>query len=100
VNHEHSDRGRGALPDVGRAAAEHRWLRKLVGEWTYEGEASMAPGQTPMKMAGVERVRSISGLWTVAEGESRMPDGSPATTIMTLGFDPRRTASSAASLAP
>jgi len=53
-----------------------------------------------MKMAGVERVRSIGGLWTVAEGESRMPDGSPATTIMTLGFDPRRTASSAASLAP
>ena len=70
--------------------AEHRWLHKLVGDWAYEGEASMGPGQPPMGMAGVERVRSIGGLWTVGEGESRMPDGSPATTIMTLGFDPKR----------
>ena len=70
--------------------AQHRWLHKLVGEWTYEGEASMAPGQPPMKMAGIERVRSLGGLWTMGEGESEMPDGSPATTVMTLGFDPKR----------
>ena len=70
--------------------AEHRWLHRLIGEWSVEGEASMGPGQPPMRMAGVERVRSIGGFWTMGEGESRMPDGSPATTIMTLGFDPRR----------
>src|SRR6185295_16595790 len=66
---------------------EHKWLQRLVGEWTYEHEASMGPDQPPMKGTGTESVRSIGGLWTVGEGE--MPDGSPATTIMTLGYDPQ-----------
>ena len=69
---------------------EHRWLHKLVGEWTYEGEATMEPGKPPMKFQGTESVRSLGGLWTLAEGQGKMPDGSPATTIMTLGYDPQR----------
>jgi hypothetical protein len=24
---------------------EHQWLQQLVGEWTYEAEAMMEPGQ-------------------------------------------------------
>jgi hypothetical protein len=35
-------------------------------------------------------VRSLGGLWILAEGQSQMPDGSPATMIMTLGYDPQR----------
>jgi hypothetical protein len=69
---------------------EHRWLAKLVGEWTTEMEADAGPGQDCMKSKGTESVRSLGGLWTVAEGRGEMPDGSPATMIMTLGYDPQK----------
>jgi hypothetical protein len=68
---------------------EHRWLEKLVGEWRYEGEATM-PGGATEKFAGTEQVRSLGGLWVVAEGRGEMPGGKPATMIMTLGYDPKR----------
>ena len=67
---------------------EHRWLEKLVGEWTSEMEASMGPDAPPMTSKGSESVRSLGGLWTLGEGASEMPDGNPATMIMTLGYDP------------
>jgi hypothetical protein len=67
---------------------EHKWLHKLVGEWTYEGEATMEPGQPAVPFKGIENVRSIGGLWIVAEGKGEMPEGGEATMIMTLGFDP------------
>jgi hypothetical protein len=79
-----------SCPMTAEPQAEHRWLQKLVGEWVYEGEATMAPGQPPMAMGGVERVRSLGGLWTIGEGEMAMPDGGPGRTVMTLGFDPAR----------
>jgi hypothetical protein len=69
---------------------EHEWLQRLVGEWSYEAEASMGPGQPPSKARGSERVRSVGGVWIVAEGEGEMPGGAPATTVMTLGYDPQR----------
>jgi hypothetical protein len=68
---------------------EHKWLQRLVGEWTYETEGSMSPDQPPFKSTGTESVRSIGGLWTVGEGHGEMPGGGPATTIMTLGYDPQ-----------
>src|SRR5688572_23347061 len=68
---------------------EHQWLQKLVGDWTMEGECSMGPDQPPMKSMGVESVRSLGGLWTVAEGKGDMPEGGPCSMIMTLGYDPR-----------
>jgi hypothetical protein len=69
---------------------EHQWLQKLVGEWTYETEAMMEPDQPPAKWTGTETVRSLGGLWFLAEGEGKMPDGDPATTLMTLGYDPQK----------
>lgn len=69
---------------------EHQWLQQLVGEWTYENEAMMGPDQPPMKSQGTESVRSLGGLWTLGEGQGDMPDGSPATTLMTLGYDPQK----------
>ena len=68
--------------------AEHKWLQRLVGEWTFEGDATMGPDQPPSKFAGTESVRSIGGLWTLGEGIGKMPDGSPTVTFMTLGYDP------------
>jgi hypothetical protein len=41
---------------------EHQWLQQLVGEWTYETEATMQPSQPPLKCKGSERVRSLGSL--------------------------------------
>lgn len=69
---------------------EHRWLQQLVGEWTYEAESMAAPGEPPVKSTGTESVRSLGGLWTVAEGQGEMPGGGPSTAILTLGYDPQK----------
>lgn len=69
---------------------EHRWLQQLVGDWTFEAEATTAPGEPPTKTTGTESVRSLGGLWTVAESEGEMPGGGTSTAIMTLGYDPER----------
>jgi len=68
--------------------AEHKWLQRLVGEWTMEGECSMGPDQPTMKSTGTETVRPVGELWTMGEGRGHMPDGSPCQTFMTLGYDP------------
>jgi hypothetical protein len=67
---------------------EHQWLQRLVGEWEYESEASMGPGQPPMRSKGTESVRSLGGLWVVGEGQGEMPGCAPMETIITLGYDP------------
>lgn len=63
---------------------EHEWLQRLVGEWTYESEARMGPDQPPMKSQGTESVRSLGGLWTLAEGQGEF------SSVMTLGYDPEK----------
>lgn len=70
--------------------AEHQWLQQLVGEWTYETEATMAPGEPPMKMQGAETARTLGGMWVLSEGNWTMPDGNPATVLFTFGYDPAR----------
>jgi Protein of unknown function (DUF1579) len=35
-------------------------------------------------------VRSLGGLWILAEGQGEMPGGGSATTLMTLGYDPQK----------
>jgi len=69
---------------------EHRWLQQLVGEWTFEGEAMMGPDASPAKFNGKESVRSLGGLWFLAEGEGGMPEGGTSSTIATLGYDPQK----------
>jgi hypothetical protein len=69
---------------------EHRWLEKFIGEWEYETEAEMEPGKPLEKFIGTESVRSLGGLWILAEGHGGMPDGSTATMILTLGYDPQK----------
>ena len=67
---------------------QHQWLEQLVGDWTSEAECSMEPGKPAETFRGTERVRSLGGLWVVAEGQGEMPGGGPATTVMSLGYDP------------
>lgn len=71
---------------------EHKWLERLVGEWTYETEASMEPGKPPEKFTGSESVRSLGGVWVQCEMRGDVPDGGCDTSIMimTLGYDPAK----------
>lgn len=70
---------------------EHEWLQKLVGEWTYEGDATMALGKPSERVTGTESVRSLGGLWVLCEGHGEMPGGGEAIMIITLGYDPVKT---------
>jgi hypothetical protein len=72
-----------------RPQREHGWLDKLIGEWAGETECSMGPDQPASKSRGTEVVRSLGGLWIVAEGEGEMPGGGTAKSVMTLGYDPQ-----------
>lgn len=72
------------------AMKEHDWLQQLVGEWTYEMEASPEPGQPPMKHTGTETVRPLGGLWVLCEGQMMQADGSTDRTVMTLGYDSKK----------
>ena len=69
---------------------EHQWLQQFVGEWSYESECLMGPDQPPMKFSGTESVRSIGDLWVMGEGQGEMPGETPATMIITLGYDPQQ----------
>jgi len=76
--------------DMPAPQKEHRWLQKMVGEWTAEGEGSMGTDQPPMTWKGTESVRAIGEFWIVAEAQGEMPGGSPATNIVTLGYNPQK----------
>ena len=78
------------LPMHAQPQKEHKWLQKLVGEWTYEHEATMCPDKPAEVVRGTESVRSLGGLWTLGEGQGEMPGGGSATTLMTLGYDPQK----------
>jgi len=43
-----------------------------------------------VKFNGTESVRSLGGLWILAEGQGETPGSGSATTILTLGYDPQR----------
>jgi hypothetical protein len=66
---------------------EHQWLERLVGEWTYENEAIMGPGQAPVKSKGTQSTHSIGGIWIQCDGTGEMPGGGPTTMVITLGYD-------------
>lgn len=68
---------------------EHRWLRKLLGEWSYEHDVPEGPDQPAQTITGRESVRALGEIWIIAEGQGGMPGGDEATTMMTLGYDPR-----------
>jgi hypothetical protein len=66
--------------EMAKVREEHGFLEKLLGTWDVTSE--MSANET-----WIETVRSLQGIWYVAEGSGNMPDGGgPATTILTLGF--------------
>lgn len=72
---------------------EHLWLQQLLGDWTFESEMEIAPGQPAMKSGGRESVRAIGGFWVQGEGSSQMTGSDDTDTMLiTLGYDPRQNA--------
>lgn len=74
---------------------EHVWLHKLVGDWTYEtslisAEGPSAERSSEAQFRGSETVRSIGGLWVIAEGQGDAPGAIAVTSLMTIGFDPEK----------
>ncbi len=69
--------------------AEHKWLHRLVGEWESEADCHDEKGEQ-QKNKGTESVRSLGGLWVVADGSGEMPGGGEARMLMTLGYDPAK----------
>jgi hypothetical protein len=67
---------------------QHQWLKKLIGQWTYENESEMG-GET-YRVTGTETVRALGDLWILAEGQGDMPDGGSMHSLITLGFDPAK----------
>jgi len=67
---------------------EHRWLQRMLGNWTMEGACEMGPDTPSEKTTGTERVRSLGDLWVIGEGRGEMPGGGEAQSLITLGFDP------------
>jgi hypothetical protein len=88
AGYEPRDKG-SSKPMKAESRKEHEWLHRLLGDWIYESDCDMGPGQPRSKFSGSESVRSLGGLWIVAEGQGEMPGGGTATMIMTLGYDPR-----------
>lgn len=73
-----------------KPSEHHRFLDRLVGDWLYvtsTGQEAYDP-EDPLKR-WTEKVRSIGGLWIVAEAEGGMGEGERGTMIITLGYDPR-----------
>jgi len=79
-----------AMWTMAKAQEEHAWLQRLVGEWTYEMEAACGEGQPTVKVTGTESIRAVGDFWIVGEGTGVAPDGTPATMMLTLGYDPQQ----------
>ncbi|HTO34002.1 MAG TPA: DUF1579 domain-containing protein [Pararhizobium sp.] len=67
---------------------EHRWLEQLVGRWRLVFDMPDASDHGDPGGKWEETVRSLGGAWVVCETTGSMPDGSSATNILSLGFDP------------
>jgi hypothetical protein len=69
---------------MAKPRAEHGFLERMVGSWDVTSDMSAG-------IPWVEEVRSLRGIWIVAEGSGEMPGGEGlATTMLTLGFDPAK----------
>jgi hypothetical protein len=67
---------------------EHRWLAQLQGNWTFESDCEMGPGQPNAKTSGKEVFRSLGDAWMIGEMEGEMPVGTDiAYARMTLGYN-------------
>ncbi len=87
---EKTDTSQDNCPMMAEPTKEHRWLLRMVGEWSFESECMMGPDQPPMQSTGHCVTRSLGDLWTINEGSGEMPGGGEMRSIITLGYDPAK----------
>jgi surface antigen len=73
------------MPQPAAPLEAHAWLEQLVGEWDVVAVADQGPDVQPMQMESTESVRSLGGLWVLAEMKN-----ADFGAMMTLGYDPKR----------
>ncbi len=76
--------------EIPKPTREHEWLLQLTGDWKFESECSMGPGQPAMKSIGKQTTRSLGSLWTLGEMVGTAPNGQEMPSVFTLGFDPQK----------
>ncbi|MCW5936301.1 MAG: DUF1579 domain-containing protein [Fimbriimonadaceae bacterium] len=69
-----------------KPGAEHEWLGRMVGDWTFTSESQMPDGSTVIGK-GTETVRSLHGMWFITEGKGGMAEGDDMAYISVLGYD-------------
>ncbi len=74
--------------DTPTPTKEHRWLGRLVGDWTFSHDAPQTDDARMTKIEGTETFRAIGALWVQGEAVNPMPEGGMAVSQMTLGWDP------------
>lgn len=76
--------------EFSKPTQQHRFLERLVGDWVVTSTNTQPDyDQNDPARRWTETVRTLDGLWFLAEGEGPMPDGKRSTMLMTLGYDPR-----------
>lgn len=70
--------------------AEHSWLEPLLGDWLMETECQMGPGEPTHQSTGETTCRSMEGMWYLLEGRGDEPEGGRWSTLMTLGYDAKK----------
>jgi hypothetical protein len=74
-----------SMMEMPKQQREHDFLNRMVGTW------EVTSADMVNEEIWTETCRSLNGIWFVAEGTGNMPGGGgPATTVLTLGFDPAK----------
>ncbi|WP_426127056.1 DUF1579 domain-containing protein [Pararhizobium sp. PWRC1-1] len=69
---------------------EHHWLQQLTGRWRVTFDPPEGSDHQDAGGTWEENVRSLGGTWIVSETTGTMADGSEATNILSLGYDPAK----------
>ncbi len=77
-----------AQPPEMPAEKEHEFLKRFVGEWASETEASMGPGQPAIKGKGTMNARMLGDFWVINDMTGDM--GGEMTAVQTIGYDPEK----------
>lgn len=79
--------GHAGDPAIGCVRDPADFLERMAGEWQVASEATLGPGQEPIRTNIGVTARLIGGQWMVAEGSGEA-GGREFTWIFTLGYNP------------
>jgi len=72
-----------------KSQKEHYWLDQLVGEWNVLNDCTMPDGSSSATK-GTMICRSLGGMWLICESVGESAEGISWSSIMTLGYDPKK----------